>query len=81
MLSIQVEEPYFELYHSIQLLKLDNHFLYRALKNYQQQQTDHFDDSRYNQSELEITQLLQTQSDNIKQLNELIAQQLKQNKK
>ncbi len=81
MRMIQVDQPTYELYHAIQQRTHDTHFLYRALKNYQQQQTDHFDDSRYNQSELEITQLLQTQSDNIKQLNELIAQQLKQNKK
>ncbi|MEJ7289039.1 MMPL family transporter, partial [Staphylococcus epidermidis] len=48
MRTIQVDQPTYELYHAIQQHTHDTHFLYRALKNYQQQQTDHFDDSRYN---------------------------------
>lgn len=75
--TIHVDNSTKELYNNIAQKTQHTHFLYEALKQYQTQQTT---TSNIKQPDETITsdeallQLLQQQSDNIKQLNEIIEQ-------
>ena len=81
MLTLHVDNATKEIYNNIAQQTQNSHFLYEALKQYQSQQTTTANVKQpdpNNTSDEALLQLLQQQSDNIKQLNEIIEQVIEQ---
>ena len=79
--TLHVDNATKEIYNNIAQQTQNSHFLYEALKQYQSQQTTTANVKQpdpNNTSDEALLQLLQQQSDNIKQLNEIIEQVIEQ---